>query len=121
MLALGTIAVGLVVHLRGSMLGAAARDFLGDALWASMIVWWVGAVAPGARLRWRYGTAYAICALVEMSQALHTPMLDTVRATKVGALVLGSGFDPRDLVAYAFGVGFAALVQRILLAPPKPL
>lgn len=45
-LALGTIAVGLMVHGRGEALGPVARDVVGDALWAAMIFWWVSAAAP---------------------------------------------------------------------------
>jgi len=106
-----TIAVGLLVHLRGAALRPAARDVLGDALWAAMIAWWAGALAPNARLAARSAVAYAVCVCVELSQLYHAPALDAVRATLVGRLVLGSGFDPRDLVAYAAGVALAALVE----------
>jgi hypothetical protein len=34
----------------------------------------------------------------------------------MGHLVLGSGFDPRDLVAYALGVAGAALLEAAVLA-----
>jgi hypothetical protein len=110
-LACATIAVGLVVHLRGAALGPVARDALGDALWAAMIAWWAGALAPSARLAPRSAVAYAVCAFVELSQLYHAPSLDAVRATQVGRLVLGSGFDPRDLVAYGVGVAVAALLE----------
>lgn len=115
-LALLTIAVGLLVHLSGSALGPVARDVLGDALWGAMMVWWTGAVAPDARLAVRSAVAYAICTAVEVSQLYHTPGLDAVRATKLGHLVLGSGFDPRDLAAYALGVGAAALLEAAVVA-----
>ena len=118
-LALGTIVVGLIVHLRGGMLGREVRDILGDALWASMIVWWVSALVPRARPRVRYGAAYTICALVELSQAYQTPTLDALRAGAIGQLVLGSGFDPRDFVAYAIGVAAAAVLDMTLLKPPS--
>ena len=64
-LALVTIAVGLLVHEQGAGLGLIARDVLSDALWATMIAWWVGAIVPGARLVVRSGAAYAICAGVQ--------------------------------------------------------
>ena len=115
-LALATIAVGLLVHLRGAVLGPVARDVLGDALWAAMIAWWAGALAPGARLTTRAAAAFAVCAGVEASQLLHAPALDALRATRVGHLVLGSGFDPRDLVAYAAGVAGAALLEATVVA-----
>ena len=114
-LALGTIVVGLLVHLGGGSLGPAARDILGDALWAAMIVWWIGAIAPSAKPWTRYGVAYAICVCVELSQAYHTPALDALRANRLGQLVLGSGYDPRDLLAYALGVGAAAVLDSMLV------
>ena len=109
--ALVTIAVGLLVHLGGSMLPPSVRDVLGDALWAAMIAWWLGALAPTARLLARAAIAYAICAAVEFSQLYHTPSLDAVRNTTPGQLALGSGFDTRDLVAYAAGVAAAAVLE----------
>ena len=115
-LALGTIAVGLLVHLRGSALGPVARDVLGDALWAAMISWWMGAIIPRARLVVRSAAALAICAAVELSQLYHTPALDGVRATRIGHLILGSGFDARDLAAYGAGVTAAALLEAAVVA-----
>jgi hypothetical protein len=114
-LALATIALGLLVHLRSTVLGPAARDVLGDALWAAMIAWWTGALAPRARLAMRSASAYAVCVAVEVSQLYHAPTLDAVRATRLGHLVLGSGFDPRDLAAYALGVAGAALLDALVV------
>ena len=114
--ALGTIVLGLLVYLRGSLLGPVARDVLGDALWAMMIAWWLGALVPHARLVPRSAIAYAVCAAVEFSQLYHTPTLDSIRATPIGHLVLGSGFDVRDLFAYALGVVMAALGEMRAIA-----
>jgi hypothetical protein len=113
-LALGTIALGLGVHWRGGVLGSTLRDVLGDALWAAMVAWWVGAVAPGTSLRIRAAVALALCVGVELSQLYHTTALDALRSTTVGQLVLGSGFDPRDLAAYALGVLVAVCLERVL-------
>jgi len=110
-----TIALGLVVHLRGAVLGAVVRDLLGDALWAAMIFWLIGMIAPAATLGLRSGAAYVVCVLVEVSQLFHSPGLDALRATTPGHLVLGSGFDARDLLAYALGVGAATLIDRATL------
>jgi hypothetical protein len=46
-----------------------------------------------------------------VSQAFHTPWLDAMRANRLGQLVLGSGFDPRDFVAYAIGIVGAACLD----------
>ena len=111
-LGLTTTALGLGVHLGGSALPPAVRDILGDALWAAMLAWWIGALVPAWPLARRAVLALAGSYLVEASQLLHAPGLDAVRRTRLGHLVLGSGFDPRDLLAYAGGVLAAVLIER---------
>ena len=115
-LAVATIAIGLLVHLRGTALNADVRDVLGDALWAGMMLWLVSAVAPAAARAARGGVALAICFTVELSQLIHSPAIDALRATLFGRLVLGSGFDARDLAAYAVGVAAALVVERVAWA-----
>ena len=115
-LAVVTIAIGLLVHVRGTAFNADVRDVLGDALWAGMMLWWVSAVAPTAALLARGGVALTICFAVEFSQLIHTPALDALRSTLPGRLVLGSGFDVRDLAAYAVGVVAALVVERLARA-----
>jgi hypothetical protein len=111
-LAIATIAIGLLVHRGPIPLPPAARDVLGDALWATMLYWWIGALAPAASGRARAAVAIAACGAVELGQLVRSPALDSVRATTLGHLVLGSDFDARDLVAYAAGVAAAALLDR---------
>jgi len=118
-LALGTIAVGLAVHWRGTLLPATLRDLLGDALWAMMIAWWIGALAPNTRLTSRAGLALAICWIVEFSQLYHAPLVDGWRLTTPGQLILGTGFDVRDLGAYAFGV-LVTLILELTMRHRQP-
>jgi hypothetical protein len=103
----------LLVHLAASFLPPAVRDILGDALWAAMIVWWMGVAVPRLPLRTRGLLALAVCTAVELSQRYHTPLLDALRRTLPGHLVLGSGYDPRDLLAYAAGVVVAVVLARV--------
>ena len=79
-----------------------------------MIAWWIGALTPRTPLAARGVIALAFCWTVEFSQLYHSPILDSWRLTTPGQLVLGSGFDPRDLAAYAFGV-LAALALELLV------
>jgi hypothetical protein len=111
MLAVGTIVVGLTVHLFGTSLNPAARDITGDILWAIMMYWLLGAVFPRIAIAGRSVMTYAICVAVELSQLFHSPSLDVLRATTPGHLVLGSGFDSRDLVAYTAGVLIACIAE----------
>jgi hypothetical protein len=122
-LALATIAVGLGVHELGLGLSNTVRDISGDALWAVMIFAWLGALWPSGALGSRAGLALLICWAVELSQIYHTPQLDVLRETTIGQLVLGSGFDVRDLGAYALGVLAISVlelaVRRALCRPRK--
>jgi hypothetical protein len=93
-----------------------ARDVLGDALWAAMIAWWLGALVPSARLAVRSAAALAVCFAVETSQLYHAPFIDSIRHTFAGHLLLGSGFDPRDFAAYAVGVVGAVLLELALVS-----
>ena len=115
MLAFGTIVVGLAVHLFGTSLNPAARDITGDILWAIMMYWLVGAVFHRIAIGARCVMTYAICAAVELSQLFHSPSLDVLRATTPGHLVLGSGFDSRDLIAYAAGVLIACVAEVFVI------
>ncbi|GJG86457.1 hypothetical protein tb265_16380 [Gemmatimonadetes bacterium T265] len=115
--ALATIALGLAVHRGGIPLPPAARDVSGDALWAAMVFWWIGVGWPRASTSHRAGAALAVAFGVEFSQCYHAPGIDAARATTLGHLVLGSDFDPRDLLAYALGVGVAAVVERAVVGP----
>ena len=97
------------------MLSPVAKDVVGDALWAAMVVWWVGVAAPCGRPVIRWGVALGVCFAVELGQLYHGEAVDAVRRTMLGHLVLGSGFDPRDFVAYAGGVLAAAGVEGAFL------
>ena len=48
---------------------------------------------------------------VELLQLYHMPWLDSVRSTTFGHLVLGSGFDPIDLIWYGVGIGVGGLLE----------
>jgi hypothetical protein len=102
----GCVVVGLGLASRryAAMLPAVLAPYLGDALWALMVFVIVGFIAP----RWsvlRVGAvALAVSYAVEVSQLYHAPWIDSVRHTRIGALVLGYGFLWSDLVCYTAGV-----------------
>jgi hypothetical protein len=112
-----TIFAGIGVHFHGAPLGYTVRDVLGDALWGMMIYWWVAALAPAAPMRVRAGVAFAICVAVELTQLVSFPLLDTLRHTMFGHMILGSGFDVRDFLAYAAGVVVAFVLERRMEHP----
>ena len=115
-LAAATLVIGLLVHLAGTGLHPAVRDVLGDALWTTMMLWWVSVVAPRAPLLARGAVALSISFIVEVSQLYHAGWIDSLRRTLPGHLVLGSGFDPRDLLAYTGGALAAMCLDHLIMA-----
>lgn len=65
----------------------------------------------------RLAIAVAVADAVETSQAF--PILQNIRDTRLGHLVVGSDFDPRDFASYAAGVLVAGLIDRWLRLRPQ--
>jgi hypothetical protein len=85
---------------------------LGDALWALLVLALIGAALPKWPLARRVLLALGIAWLVELSQLWHTPWLDSLRHTKLGALAIGGSFSFGDLACYAVGITLGALLAR---------
>lgn len=109
------IALGLASRAYPQYLPAALGKYPGDALWAMMIVFALGAIATRMRT-WQLALwSLLICFGVEFSQLLQAPWLVALRAHPLGHLVLGSTFGWGDLIAYTAGVAVAALVDTAAL------
>lgn len=83
-------------------------EYAGDVLWAMLVFWIIAAVwRTGSTIR--VATAAMVIALaVEISQLYRAEWINAMRASRAGALVLGSGFLWSDLVCYVAGVVLAA-------------
>jgi uncharacterized protein DUF2809 len=98
-----------------AFLPAFIARYAGDTLWAAMVFWILALGWRRASTRGLAGGAIAIAFAVEYSQLYHAAWIDSIRRTRIGALVLGSGFLWSDLVCYAVGVGFAALLDALIV------
>lgn len=105
------VALGLASRLPASP--ELARTWAGDPLYAVLIYLLVRFGRPRLPLPMSALGAWILCAAVEVSQLWHPAWLDAVRATRLGALVLGRGFLWSDLAAYAVGVALALGVDRV--------
>ncbi|WP_311245939.1 DUF2809 domain-containing protein [Microbacterium sp. WCS2018Hpa-23] len=104
------IVVGLAVHLIGS---GPVADFAGDALYAVMI-YLVIAIVFARVASWVVGAAaVVVCTLIEVFQLTGLPGV-WAHAFWPVRLVLGAGFDARDLIAYAVGAALATVCDLIL-------
>ncbi len=93
-----TIAAGLAVHRL--LPDTAASDIAGDALYAALIHLLVVAAAPRLRIAGVLLIALVWCTGVELLQLTGVPERAGA-AFPPAMLVLGTAFDPRDLVVYA--------------------
>lgn len=88
----------------------------GDALWALMAFLGWGLVRPGWSTPRIACAALATCFAVEFSQLYQAPWINEIRKRSLGHLVLGSGFQWGDLVAYTIGVVVGVMAERVGLS-----
>src|SRR5271166_5767196 len=79
----------------------------GSALWAAMVYFVVALLLRSRPQRQILFIAALVCALVEVSKLSHTPALDVLRLTPVGAWLLGRIFSGWNFLAYAVGLAVA--------------
>ncbi len=91
-------------------------EHTGDAAYAMAAFFLLRVVLPDRPWLVAAAAALGFSAAVEASQALRWQWLVDLRATRVGALCLGQGFQWADLGAYAIGVAVAAALDRRFVA-----
>lgn len=83
----------------------------GDALWALMVLLGWALIKPGELPVRLAGLALATSYAVELSQLYQAPWINSIRATTLGHLVLGSTFSVYDMLAYTVGIAFGYAVD----------
>jgi hypothetical protein len=109
------IALGLASRRFPSLFPAVLGKYPGDALWAMMVFVGLAFIKPRASTTGLAVLALAISCAVEFLQLYQAPWLNTIRATTLGHLALGSAFSWGDIMAYGVGVLIAALVDALLV------
>lgn len=87
------------------------RPYVGDALAVVLVYTGLRAVTrmgvvPAASI------AFAIAVAIECSQYLHLLRAIGLDHNRFARMILGSGFDPKDFIAYASGAIAVLLVER---------
>lgn len=117
------LVVGLALLSRRYPLPGLLAEHTGDALYATAAYFLFAFCRPSARAPRLAAAAFAFATAIELSQLLTWPWLGAVRATRLGALLLGQGFQLTDLFAYLAGAGLAWLVDVTFLrrstGPPQ--
>lgn len=85
--------------------------FLGDAIWALMIYFMIKIIFINLTPEKVAILGIIFCFTIEFSQLYHSSVIDSIRRTTLGGLVLGYGFLWSDLAAYAIGIGLGAFIE----------
>jgi hypothetical protein len=109
-----TIGAGLASRRYPAFFPAFIARYAGDTLWAALVFWLLALGWRRAGTGRLAGGAIVIAFAVECSQLYHAAWIDSIRRTRIGALVLGSDFLWSDLVCYAVGVGIAAVLDALI-------
>jgi len=86
------------------------RPFVGDSL-AVVLVYLALRAATPLRRRVALGAALGVAVLVELGQFLRLSELLGLGGSGLARVVLGSSFDPFDLLCYAAGAACVALLD----------
>ncbi len=114
-----TIALGLASR-RWRLPGVFA-EYTGDALYTVAVFCSLLLLTPAGR-GWKVaGAAFLGSATIEFAQCLQWPWLVELRATRLGGLVLGQGFQWADLCAYAIGACVAMAVDAAMRTRSRPI
>ncbi|MFT4295375.1 MAG: DUF2809 domain-containing protein [Micropruina sp.] len=108
-LAVVTVLAGLAV--RFALPSGEASDVAGDALYAVLIYLAVVFLVPRVRPAAVAAIAGSLCVAIELFQLTGLPHAWASGFPPI-ALVLGTGFDVRDIVVYVVAVAVVGLIDR---------
>jgi hypothetical protein len=101
---IGLIILGLASRKYQSNFSDTINLYLGDAIWAMMVYFFFRIFAFKTSIL-KHGFFCLInCYLIEISQLYHSPLIDSLRNTTIGGLVLGFGFLWTDIISYSIGI-----------------
>jgi hypothetical protein len=98
---------------------ALVRPWLGDGL-AVVLVYLAVRAATRLGVRWSAAIALAVACAIEGGQAIGVVAMLGLQPCRVARVVLGTGFDPWDFLAYAGGAAtvlIAEAAHRHCIAP----
>ena len=107
-----TMALGLATRRFPDAFPSFIAEYGGDALWAMLVYWLLALIWPRTSSTRLALVALAISVCDEFTQLISWSWLQSLRSTRLGALVLGQGFLWSDLACYAVGIALAVVVDR---------
>lgn len=107
-----TIILGLASRKFGQYLPLFIAENAGDALWAMMVYFGFRFVFIRKNIPIAIILGIFSCFAIEFSQLYQANWINHLRATTLGALILGKGFLVVDLIRYCIGIMAAAALDK---------
>lgn len=115
------IALGIASRVDTIPLAAWLQNSAGAIFYELFWIFLVAFILPELTAGAIASLIFILTSLIEVSQLYQHPILDTIRQTVVGRLLIGSSFDPWDFLHYFIGcmIGWFLLrqLQRNVLTP----
>jgi len=113
--AMATLLLGLLSRSALIPSGTLFTIYGGDILWAAMVYWGIALLVPRKPATVPLISALLFSFSTEFLQLNHAPWLMNLRATTLGALVLGHGFLVSDFICYTLGIGCAFCIDYFMI------
>ena len=108
--------MGLAVRLLPLGLPWFLYKYLGSALWAVALYWFLAALLPKIRPRVLAALAITIATLLELSRLVSNPPIDAFRQTFAGQILLGRFFSIKNIATYIVAITLAAALDYAFIA-----
>ncbi|GAA0069567.1 DUF2809 domain-containing protein [Clostridium sardiniense] len=109
-----TMILGLASRKYGSLLPNFLREYSGDALWALMVYFGFSFVFIKLSISKRGIIALVFSFIIEFSQIYQGVLINKIRSTTLGGLILGHGFLFSDLLCYTVGITIGLIISIVL-------
>jgi glycopeptide antibiotics resistance protein len=90
------------------------RNYIGDVLWAMMVFFGLALMVNKQPTNVITILAGLVSFGIETSQLYHAPWIDSLRATRLGGLMLGFSFVWSDLLCYSLGILISSVLDRLI-------
>ena len=107
-----TIPIGLAVRFLPLHLPWFLYKYLGSALWAIALYWFLAALLPKLRPQALAAIATIIATLLELSRLIPIAPIDAFRLTFAGQILLGRYFSIKNIVAYILAITVTAALDH---------
>jgi hypothetical protein len=114
-----TIPIGLAVRLLPLHLPWFLYKYLGSALWAIALYWFLAAILPKLRPIAVAILAILIATVLELTRLIPFAPIDAFRLTFAGKILLGRYFSIKNIVAYILAVALTAALDHLLIDSPS--